>query len=111
MIDQPSLFDAVRAARDDGIRRADEHANPEWRDFAESALDWCAHNLATFTADDVWKRLAAMGAPPVATHNPSALGPVFMRAARRGRIVKTGRYPLTVNPTRHRNLTEWQAVL
>lgn len=101
-------FDAVRRARDDGIRRADDHANDEWRACAENALSWCIASLPAFTADHVWARMRQMGAPPIATHNPSALGPVFMRAARDGRIEKTGRYPLTVNPTRHRNLTEWR---
>lgn len=108
MTDTPSLFDTpaqVRAARDDGITRADAHANDEWRDTAWRALCACARDLDVFTADDVWARLDG----PELTHNPSALGPLFLAAARQGLIVKTGRMPLTRYARRHRNLTEWRA--
>jgi hypothetical protein len=106
MTDQPDLFSVV-AARDDGIARGDTHAHPRWKVRAYCAVVWCAENLDVFTADQVWERLEADGVD-VSTHNPSALGPVFLAVAREGLIVKTGRMPLTRNPRRHRNLVEWR---
>lgn len=105
-----TLFDhpaEVRAARDDGITRAEVHANPEWKDAARAAVAWCAHMRPTFTADDVWARLEAT--TDCSTHNPAALGPVVLGLAREGLIVKTGRMVRTKYARRHRDLVEWRA--
>ena len=103
----PTLFDqpTPSEARHDAITRADDHANPEWREQAFTALTKVARMRLTFTADDVWDELA--GADET-THNPSALGPVFLRASKAGLICKTGELRLSRQTQRHRDLTVWR---
>ena len=103
MTEQPDLFSAA-AARADGIARADEHAAVEWKAAARKCTLWCAHMLPTFTADDVWQRLANSDA---STHEPAALGPVMLACAREKLIAKTGRLVPSRLTRRHRDLTEW----
>jgi len=108
MTHQPTLFtDDAEMARADAIARADMHADLVWKHQARAAVQWCADNLADFTADDVWWRLETVEA--ATTHEPSALGPVFMWAAKQRLIRKTG----TVRPSRlarrHRDLTVWMS--
>jgi hypothetical protein len=99
--------EAARAesARAEAIAQAEANASRPWRDAAYLALLWCARHRATFTSDDVIERLERTGAP--VTHNLSALGPLFQRAARAGVIHKTGHSVLSRNPRRHRDLTVW----
>lgn len=102
-----SLFDPpdeVEEARADGIERADEHADPEWRVSAMQGIALLARTGEPFTADDV---LAYLDSVAQDTHNLSALGPVFLRAARAGLIRKTGRQVRTKLARRHRDITEW----
>ena len=95
-------------ARLDAIQRAHEHANAVWRETAYAAVLACARRFRVFTADSVWAELK--GAAPT-THNPSALGPLFLIAARKGLIQKTGRLVPTVATQRHRDLTEWRSLV
>lgn len=106
----PSLFDSpaeVEAARADGIARADEHANPDWKQAARRAIAACAYRYPDFTADEVWAELAEAGVD-CSTHEPSALGPVFLAASRAGIIRKTGATRRTKLARRHRDLTVWR---
>lgn len=107
MADRQLTFDDVVAgrARYDGIARAEAHAPADWRQAAHDALRWCRNHYATFTADEVLARLEVVGAP--ATHNLSALGPVFLAASRAGLIAKTGTLRPTRLARRHRDLTVW----
>lgn len=98
----PTLFDFAKA---DAIERADLHADPEWREVALTAVRLCAATLPDFTADDVWSLLDISDAT---THEPSALGPVFLRASRLGHIRKTGATRPSTSPRRHRDLTVWR---
>jgi hypothetical protein len=97
------------AVRTEAIGRADDHADAEWKAAAAACVEQCAATCADFTADDVWARLDA-DFPHLATHEPSALGPVFLRASRAGAIVKV---PGVLRPSRygrrHRDLTVWRA--
>jgi len=104
--DQLTFADAF-TAREVAIARADANAAPDWKRAAREALAWCASHHETFTADEVLARLAAVGAP--STHEPSALGPVFLAASRSGAIVKTGELRPTRLARRHRDLTVWRA--
>lgn len=92
------------ADKADAIGRAEAHADEAWKTAALSVIETLAEYAAPFTADDVWSVLNVL---PVATHEPAALGPVFLTASRRKVIRKTGRLVPSVNPIRHRNLTEW----
>lgn len=105
-LDHPSLFDAPQAARADAISRADTHADAEWKETAYAAIVKCARMRLTFTADEVWEELAHTDAT---THEPSALGPVFLRASKAGLIRKTGRTQLSRQTQRHRDLTIWES--
>ena len=99
------MSDLFQAAKADGIQRADDHADAEWREQAFEAIQWCARMRITFTADDVWERL---GESDASTHEPAALGPVFLRASKAGLIVKTGGQIPSRNHRRHRDLTVWR---
>lgn len=100
-VTQPDLF----AARADAIGRADDHADTEWKRAAYEAILKLAHLRLTFTSDDVWEALEGV---EVATHEPSALGPVFLRASRAKQIKKTGRMVLSRRSVTHRDITIWE---
>ena len=90
-------------ARDEAIDRSEAHADAEWRHEAFEAVMWVARMRPTFTADDVWDRIEA------GTHEPSALGPVILRASRDGLIKPTGAYRPSRHARRHRDLKVWRA--
>jgi hypothetical protein len=105
------LFNAsleVQEARERAIQAAHDHANEAWKQAAYSAIVECARRLARLTSDDVWDHL--QGSRP-ATHNPSALGPLFRIAARRGVIQKSGAMVPTRLERRHREVTEWVSLI
>lgn len=108
--DAPSLFDppAAHRAKADGIARADSNANTPWKEAAMDAVRFLAKMRITFTADDVWLRLEDSAVAE--THQPSALGPIFMRAAREGIIYNTHTTVPTKIARRHREITVWGSV-
>jgi hypothetical protein len=105
---QPSLFDPAGAAqaRSDGMARAEMGMNSDWGLAAVATVRYVAAKLPCFTADDV---LANLPADAPRNDNPVALGPVFLKLARRGEILKTGHLRRSKIPRRHRDLTEWKA--
>ena len=102
-------FDAARAARDAGIAMAIDHADavePRWSDYAFAFLTDYALTHETFTSEDV--REASAG---VVTEPPSlrAWGGVFMRAAKRGMLLREG-YANARDPKVHCNVvTVWRS--
>jgi hypothetical protein len=86
MSEQQTLFDQAQGARDEALRRVDEHADPEWKDVAYDAVVLTARNFREFISDDVWK---VSDLP--STREDRALGPVFLKASRAGLIAKTDR--------------------
>ncbi len=108
MDDLPLFADLADAAKEAGIQAAHDHANEQWKQTAYAALVEVARRLARFTAQDVWAHLK--GAKP-ATHEPSALGPLFLIAARHGICAKTGRYVRPVTTTHHRDVAEWESLI
>ncbi len=87
--------EAARAARDDGIRRAVEHADavePRWVDQAyDVLLDFLRRpeaHVASFTSEDVREHAAALGLPE--PPHLRAWGGVFQRASRAGIIARAG---------------------
>jgi hypothetical protein len=90
------------------IDQAERHANPAWLADAAKAVLWCAHNYATFTSDDVWRRMSRQHH----THEPRALGAVFRNAARAGWIVRTTTTVPTKRPeAHHRPVAVWRSQL
>jgi len=101
------LPEQVEAARKAGIDAAEEHADPEWKTAARSALLQVAAEGGPFTADHVWLVLDRQNVSMPRT--PAALGPIFLGAAKGGLIRKTGRFVRTRFARRHRDLVEWEA--
>jgi hypothetical protein len=73
-----------QAGKDDGMRRAEEHANAAWRTAAYLAIYRAASELAYFTSDDVMTRIMSNAW----THELRALGPLMRKAAIHGWIEK-----------------------
>lgn len=88
------------AARSDALQRVDEHADPDWRDVAYRCVLAVARRLEHFTTDEVIDELA--NHPAITTHEPRALGPVMMRAARNNVIAATDRFVKSNAISRHR---------
>ena len=93
-------LEAGRAARDEGMARADDHAPPEWKVHAAAAIDARISSGAEFMADDVWADLDAAGVPKPPERR--ALGPLIVQASKRGRIVRVG-YRQSTRPEAHAN--------
>lgn len=87
---QPTLDDALAAtfaAAQDGMDRAERHADPDWKDACRRIIKSLARSGEPFTSDDV---CAALDRVPESTHDRRAVGPMIAAAGRRGEIVKTG---------------------
>lgn len=110
---QRSLFDpneedpeGAAHARADGIGLANAGADAKWKNQAIDAVRYCAvAHPEGFTADDVLRRLAALGAKTI---NVPALGGIIQAEARAGRIHKTGNTRRSTIRRRHRDLVEWK---
>lgn len=100
--------EAAAFARAEGIGQADANADERWKECALDAIEWCARYLDDFTSDDVWTILEDM--PGAQTHEPSALGPCFLRASHAGVICKTGAMRASRLKRRHRDLLVWKGV-
>lgn len=116
-MNQPSLFEStlfVQALEtnwaDDiqpSIDKADTNADDDWKAAADRIIRGLAESMAEFTADDLVERLEREN---VSTHEPSALGPVFLRARAAGLIENTGRMIQSRIPRRHRKITVWRSL-
>lgn len=88
-----NLLDLIAAqeARDEAVERVAEHASPEWMARIERLVMFLAvEHPEGFTTDDVWQYCEEHGIE--SPHEPRALGAIFLKLAREGAIVKTGRY-------------------
>lgn len=81
--------------RDEGMARADQAADPDWKDAAWRAIVVLANSGDEFTADDVWERVG------FAPSEPRALGPLLVKAAKTGMIRNTGRRRNSRRPEHH----------
>ncbi len=102
MTQQPLQFDAPpvanvaegRRLRDEGMKRAADHADRVSAEWGQRALDflrgWVV-GRTSFTSTDV--RIAATAAGVPAPTHERAWGPVFMRASRLGLITPAGYVP------------------
>jgi hypothetical protein len=96
---------AALRSREDAIDRVDHNASSEWMALALEALDHVRRMNPVFTSHTVWDRLDALKVP--APHEESAMGAVFRRAAKAGKIAKTGRYVASTRPQCHREIAQW----
>jgi hypothetical protein len=74
------LFDW--AGKADGMGRADDHADVDWKTAADDALVEAARTRREITTDDVMRLID----PRAETHDLRALGPVMRRGAQLGLI-------------------------
>src|ERR1043166_3636965 len=74
-------IDQARAERDEAIDRSDANASPTWKEAFYKALVHVARCEQSFTADEVWERLAQLPHVPNTVDNRAA-GGVIMRASR-----------------------------
>lgn len=94
---------AAEQARDEGIYQAMLGAPELWLIEARRVVREVAASMPTWTADDIWARIAQ---PP----EPRALGAVLRDLAEQGEIVKTGQYRNSTRPEAHaRPLACWRA--
>lgn len=84
------------AQRDDGMQRAEDHADEEWKTLAWDTLVTYIADRDEFFCDDFWADTELPW-----PREARAIGPVIHRAARYGLIEKTGTY----RPSVHSNLT------
>lgn len=91
-----------------GIDQAERNANEDWKEAALECVRTAAKQLHELTADDV---LELLEKESVETHNMAALGPVFLRAAKRGWIRNSNRMVQSRIPRRHRKITVWESLI
>ena len=109
MVTQMSLILDGEARKADGMARAYDNANRDWKAAAAATVRDLARVKATFTADDVWAQLDALG---FATREHRAMGAVMRAAAMDGWIVKTDRVVPTTRPCANRRpVAVWQSLL
>lgn len=83
-------IDFARAARDEGIKQAAEHAGEDWMSMAVVDFGRFIRERGEATCEQWRFDWLARGRPPPATHK--AYGAVASGAARRGLVVNTRRY-------------------
>ena len=111
-VPSPEKVTTATQAKARAIQPAEDHAANRWRENAWKALRLCTDILPAFTSEDVWAALQQAGADPLESdRNPSALGPIFLRAARDDLIRKTGRTRPSTREVCHRDLTEWESTI
>jgi threonine dehydrogenase-like Zn-dependent dehydrogenase len=87
-MEQQGLFDATEA-RDSAIATAAAGAGDAWLAAAVQRIGTVAATKLSFTTDDVWATLEAVGLRP---REPRALGAAMKLAAKQGTIVATDMY-------------------
>lgn len=99
MVTQLSLVLQGEANKADGMARAWDAANSDWKTAARSVVQQLAASNSEFTTDDVWAQLDALG---FTTREHRAMGAVMRAAAVDGLIVKTDRVVPTTRPCANR---------
>ena len=92
--------------REEGVAASDSSVDDLWKAYALQAIQLLAtHRRRPFSSDDVWEILDAWGLERPQT--PSAMGPVFRRAASLGFIQNTGTFIESKQVSNHRKVTLW----
>lgn len=96
------------ARKEDGMTRAWDNANTDWKAAALAVVRDLARTQATFTTDAVWQQLDDLG---FATREHRAMGAVMRQAAQHNWIVKTDRVVPTMRPMANRRpIAVWQSL-
>lgn len=108
MVNQLALDLEGEARKDDGMARAWDHANTDWKAAALAVVQHLARTHTNFTTDAVWAELDALG---FATREHRAMGAVMRQAAQHNWIVKTDRVVPTMRPMANRRpVAVWQSL-
>jgi hypothetical protein len=108
MVTQLALILEGEARKDDGMTRAWDNANTNWKAAALEVVHHLARTQSSFTTDAVWEELDALG---FATHEHRAMGAVMRQAAQHNWIVKTDRVVPTMRPMANRRpVAVWQSL-
>jgi len=90
------------------IKKADDHANAEWKEAALDIVRVLSFSTERFTTDDVWEYLESAGRT---THEPRAMGAIMRKAVKEGYIRSTGEFVKSRRPECHcRPVAVWEAV-
>jgi hypothetical protein len=109
VMDRQERMAETKAATEASIAQVEEHAFEEWKLLAYECLVECAKKHPEFTSDEVW---LALEEHDTSTHEPAAMGPIFLRGARAGIIVNTKRHrKRSVYSKRHHELTLWASLI
>ena len=88
-------FDGAKAARDEGMERAELHAKEEWKVRAMDTIFLVCRKQGAFTSEDLWR--AGLPKP----REPRALGPMLTAAAKKGWCKSSGNFVRGTSVTRH----------
>lgn len=85
---QPLWGEAVEG-RDEGMARVEENAGAAWNRLADQQLERYLRTHGEYHVDAWWDWWEQCGFPM--PHDQRAIGPVILRASRKGWMVRTGR--------------------
>lgn len=88
----PRFSNVLFAETKNAIERVDANADTDWKEYALGCVFRVARSRREFTSADVYAEMYGnvKGAPK--TYDNRAMGPVMLRAAKRGWIISTDRY-------------------
>lgn len=94
--------------KEEGMAKALENANQEWKDEAHKAIRFLATKKQFFTSDDVFRIISSKG---IKTHNNSALGGIFYGYSKRG-MIRQSAFTISTRPSRHKApIRVWQSLI
>ena len=100
--------DCPFCGRDEGMARADDHAQQQWKDRAFAiGVELADLSPDGWTADDIMARLEAEGH---ATHEHRAMGPVVVRVTRAVPCDDLGTEPSNRSVKRRGMVRRWRAI-
>ena len=100
----------AREKRDKGIADVIDAQHGLWLLQSIEAVTRVAKRQPDLTTDDLWRELATSGA--LTPTNPSAIGPVMLRARAKGICEPTGRYRTSARvATNARRLPIWKSLV
>jgi len=96
--------------RDVALEQVETNANAEWTQLVLDVIQHLSKGYFVITSDDVWHELKKY--PHIKTHQPSAMGAMFRRAASLGYISPTDRFVTSKRPSSHaRPIRVWDSNL
>lgn len=109
---EPGVYDPVAAAqaKEYSMQQVKEHADMDWRIEASKIVRHLARTREKFTTDAVWYLLEQF--TDVSTHEPRAMGPIMLAAAKHGMIQATDQTVKSVRAVNHqRPIQVWRSLI